>query len=119
VSSSLVSGNKESLFRVGPVSSFPMDAGVCARAGERQIAVFRFATGEWYACDNACPHTGDMVLSRGLIGDQKGVPKVACPQHKRTFSLLNGECLSGDNYHVRLYPVEVDGGEVFLRLDDE
>jgi hypothetical protein len=30
-------------------------------------------------CQNQCPHKGDMVLGRGLIGDEKGEPKVARP----------------------------------------
>lgn len=101
---------------VAPVEQFPVDSGVCAKAGERQIAVFRLADGKWYACDNACPHTGDAVLSRGLVGDQKGTPKVACPQHKRSFSLLSGECLSGEDYRVSTYPVEVVDGNVYLIL---
>ena len=33
-----------------------------------------------------------MVLARGLIGDQQGVPKVACPLHKKNFSLTDGDC---------------------------
>jgi nitrite reductase/ring-hydroxylating ferredoxin subunit len=57
-----------------------------------------------------------MVLARGLLGDQKGTPKVACPQHKKTFSLKTGECLSGDALKVRTFPVRVEAGEVFLEL---
>jgi nitrite reductase/ring-hydroxylating ferredoxin subunit len=57
-----------------------------------------------------------MVLARGLLGDQKGTPKVACPQHKKTFSLKTGECLSGDPLKVRTFPVRVEGDEVFLEL---
>jgi nitrite reductase (NADH) small subunit len=63
-----------------------------------------------------CPHKQDMVLARGLIGDQSGVPKVACPQHKKTFALDSGECLSGDAYKVRTFPVKIENGVVFLEL---
>jgi nitrite reductase/ring-hydroxylating ferredoxin subunit len=58
----------------------------------------------------------DMVLARGLLGDQKGMPKVACPQHKKTFSLKTGECLSGDPYKIRTFPVRVQNGDVYLEL---
>lgn len=109
----------ENMFHVADASNFPEDAGVCARVGEHQIAIFRFSNGEWYACDNACPHTGDMVLARGLTGDQKGEPKVACPQHKRSFSLKDGRCLSGDSYTVQTYPVEVKDGQVYLKLPSD
>ena len=38
-----------------------------------QIAVFNFASrGEWYASQNMCPHKKAFVLSRGILGDQKG-----------------------------------------------
>jgi nitrite reductase (NADH) large subunit len=103
--------------RVGRVQDFPKDGGMAVRYGNAQIAVYQFSSrGEWYACQNMCPHMRDMVLARGLIGDQKGVPKVACPQHKKTFSLKTGECLSGDPYKVRTFPVRVEGDEVFLEL---
>jgi nitrite reductase (NADH) large subunit len=63
-----------------------------------------------------CPHRREFVLSRGMIGDQGGTPKVACPVHKKTFSLESGQCLSGDAYSVRVFPVKVDGDDVYLEL---
>ena len=57
--------------------------------------------------------------ARGLIGDEKGQPKVACPQHKKTFSLKTGECLSGDQLKVRTFPVKVEGDAVYLELPSE
>lgn len=100
-----------------PVSAFPADGGACVKIGERQIAVFNFShTGEWYACQNMCPHKMQMILSRGLIGDQQGEPKVACPYHKKTFSLCTGENLNGDSYRIETYPVRVDAGMVYIGL---
>ena len=82
-----------------------------------QIAVFNFASrGEWYACQNMCPHKKAFVLSRGIIGDAGGTPKVACPLHKKTFSLETGDCLSGDEYSVKVFPVKVADGQVHLLL---
>ncbi len=103
--------------KVGRAEDFPKDGGMAIRHGNAQIAVYQFSSrGEWYACQNMCPHMRDMVLARGLLGDQKGMPKVACPQHKKTFSLKTGECLSGESLKVRTFPVRVEGGEVFLEL---
>jgi nitrite reductase (NADH) large subunit len=103
--------------RVGRVEDFPKDGGVSVRYGAAQIAVFNFASrGEWYASQNMCPHMRDMVLARGIVGDQGGVPKVACPQHKKTFSLKTGECMSGDALKVRTFPVKVEDGLVFVEL---
>ncbi len=103
--------------RVGKVADFPVDGGATVKYGRCQLAVFNFAShGEWYACQNLCPHKRELVLARGIIGDQSGTPKVACPLHKKTFSLQSGECLSGENYSVRIFPVKVEGDEVFLQL---
>jgi nitrite reductase (NADH) large subunit len=85
--------------------------------GQTQIAVFNFASRrEWYACQNMCPHRREFVLARGMIGDQGGKPKVACPVHKKTFSLQTGECLSKEDYQVRVFPVKVEGENVYLQL---
>ena len=77
--------------QVGKVWDFPHDGGATIKYGKTQIAVFNFASrGEWYATQNMCPHRREFVLSRGMIGDQGGKPKVACPVHKKTFSLEIG-----------------------------
>ena len=87
------------------------------RHGETQIAVYNFSRrGEWYATQAVCPHRKDPVLGRGLLGDQGGEPKVACPLHKKTFSLVSGEGLSDSRYAVRVFPVEVRGDEVWAKL---
>lgn len=87
---------------VGRVSDFPANLGQTVRYGSTQIAVFNFAaTGQWFACQNLCPHRRDMVLARGLLGDLAGSPKVACPMHKKTFSLHTGEGLSDPTTEYR------------------
>ena len=108
---------KEKVF-IGPVSEFEREGGVSAKIGNKQIAIFYFESRiEWYACDNACPHTGDMVLSRGLLGDSNGEPKVVCPLHKRNFSLQSGECLNDENLKVSLYQVLVENDSVYLEIE--
>ena len=56
------------------------------------------------------------MLSRGIVGDASGVPKVACPLHKKTFSLTTGESLQGEEYHIRTFAVKVENGSVFVEL---
>ena len=83
--------------QVGRVSDFPLEGGAAIKYGDVQIAVFHFTSrGEWYACQNMCPHKRAFVLSRGIIGSQGEIPKVACPLHKKTFSLESGECLGDE-----------------------
>jgi NAD(P)H-dependent nitrite reductase small subunit len=75
-------------------------------------------TGEYYATQNVCPHKKDMVLSRGLIGDQAGTPKVACPLHKKTFDLRTGAGLNDPDYRVQTFKAKAEGGRVFVELPD-
>ncbi|HSC39750.1 MAG TPA: nitrite reductase small subunit NirD [Chitinophagaceae bacterium] len=97
----------------------PENGGVCVKYQDRQIALFNFTRlGEWYATQNECPHRQQMALSRGMIGTQGDEPKVACPFHKKTFSLQTGECLSGDECSIMTYPVKVEGEIVYIGIDD-
>ena len=102
-------------FKAAPVDSFPENGGACIKYKEIQIAVFNFARrNEWYACQNLCPHKMQMALSRGMIGSDKGDPKVACPFHKKTFSLKSGECLNGDECTISVFPVKIEDGYVHI-----
>ncbi len=95
----------------------PDNGGVCVKYEEEQIAVFNFSRrGEWYATQNLCPHKQQMALSRGMIGSagEACEPKVACPFHKKTFSLLTGECLTGDVCAIKTYPIKVAEGKVYI-----
>ncbi|MHA4807656.1 nitrite reductase small subunit NirD [Flavitalea flava] len=99
------------------VEDIPQDGGACISHGNEQIAIFNFSRrGEWYATQNLCPHKQQMALSRGMIGSagEACEPKVACPFHKKTFSLLTGECLNGEDYQIKTYPVKVKNGKVYI-----
>jgi len=102
---------------VARLADVPLDGGVAVRHGDVQLAVFRHgAAGTLYATQQMCPHKHDMVLSRGLLGEAGGEPKVACPQHKKTFSLRTGACLTGDVPALRTFPVRTDGDRVLVEL---
>lgn len=100
-------------------SDVPENGGVCLKYGEDQIALFNFTRrNEWYATQNMCPHRRQMALSRGMIGSQQEEPKVACPFHKKTFSLVSGECLSGDECSIKTYQVKVENGIVYIGIEE-
>jgi len=102
---------------VGSIADFPRNGGSAVKYGKSQIAVFRFdEMDQWYATQNMCPHKREFVLSRGIIGDQAGEPKVACPLHKKTFSLETGGCMSGEDYKIQTFEVQIEGDRVQLRL---
>jgi nitrite reductase (NADH) small subunit len=53
-----------------------------------------------------------------MIVDAAGIPKVACPLHKKTFSLDSGENLNGDLEAIAVYPVKVEAGFVYLGFSE-
>lgn len=102
-------------FKAAPVSAFPVNGGACVKYKDLQIAVFNFQRFDgWYACQNLSPAKNEMVLSRGMLGDHKGTPKIACPLLKNTFSLETGENLNGDLPSVAIYPVKIEDGYVYI-----
>jgi nitrite reductase (NADH) small subunit len=106
-------------FEIAKESDFPKNGGVCIKYKDKQIAVYNFTRkGTWYACQNLCPHKLEMVLSRGMIGDEGGIPKVACPMHKKTFSLESGKNLNGDLEAIAVYPVKIEKGIVYVGFSE-
>lgn len=102
-------------FKAAEVSDFPLNAGACVKYKDLQIAVFNFAEGkEWYACQNLCPHKMQMILSRGMTGSEGEEPKVACPYHKKTFSLKSGECLNSEEESISTFPVKIEDNCVYI-----
>ena len=102
-------------FKAARVQDFPENGGACVKYKDLQVAVFNFSRrNEWYACQNMCPHKMQMVLSRGMIGSQQGEPKIACPFHKKTFSLKTGDCLNAEECSITVYPVRIENGYVHI-----
>ncbi len=110
-------GTERAWVKVGSADDFPPDGGATIKYGGVQIAVFNFSSrGEWYASQQMCPHKKAFVLSRGILGDAGGTPKIACPLHKKTFALESGASLSGERYGLQVFPAKLENGEVYLHL---
>jgi nitrite reductase (NADH) small subunit len=92
------------------------NTGVCALLGGKQVALFRLGDQEVYALSNFDPFSEAFVLSRGIVGDRAGIPKVASPIFKQSFNLRTGQCLDDPGVTVRAYPVRVFGGRVEVQL---
>ena len=106
-------------YKAAEVSKFPKNGGACVKYKGMQIAVFNFSRkDEWYACQNLCPHKMEMVLSRGMIGEEGIHPKVACPLHKNTFSLKTGENLNGNLDSIATFPVKVEDNFVYIGFSE-
>jgi len=106
-------------FEVGATTNFPENSGACIKYKTKQVAVYNFTrTGKWYATQNLCPHKMEMVLSLGMIGDKDDIPKVACPMHKKNFSLEDGSNLGGEDLKIATYPVKIENGNVYIGFTD-
>lgn len=96
-----------------PLDRILPNTGVCALINDRQIAVFRVGEGmDVYAIENLDPFSKAYVLSRGIVGDRNGIPKVASPIYKQNFSLLTGECLDDSTVKLQTFSAQVVNGQV-------
>jgi nitrite reductase (NADH) small subunit len=96
-----------------PLDRILPNTGVCALINDRQIAVFRVGEGnDVYAIDNLDPFSKAYVLSRGIVGDRNGIPKVASPIYKQNFSLVTGECLDDSTVKLKTFAVQVVNNQV-------
>jgi NAD(P)H-dependent nitrite reductase small subunit len=110
--------SQKSWIEVGSTTDFLPNVGTPILYGDTQLAVFNNkARGEWYCTQNMCPHKQAFVLSQGMVGDREGAPKVACPLHKKQFSLETGEGVGDEELNILTFPVKiVEGGKVLVEL---
>ena len=110
----------EAWHRVCAIDDIAPSTGACALVSGRQIALLRGASGEEvYAIENFDPFSGAFVLSRGIVGDRGGVPKVVSPIFKQSFDLRSGQCLDDPAVKVPVFPVRVIDRSVWILVAEE
>jgi nitrite reductase (NADH) small subunit len=93
------------------------DTGVCALVGGRQIAIVRVGEGnQVYAIDNFDPFSNAFVISRGIVGDKNGVPKIASPIFKQSFNLRTGQCFDDPTVAIPVYAIRLRAGQIEVRF---
>jgi nitrite reductase (NADH) small subunit len=97
---------------IGQLSDIPPRGARCVRTPAGRVAVFRTADDRVFAIDDRCPHKGG-PLSQGIVHGAA----VTCPLHNWVISLETGKALGADQGAVRTIPVKVEGGRLFLSLD--
>lgn len=113
----IFANSQKTWVEVGTASDFLPNVGTPILYGDSQLAVFNNEKRrEWYCTQNMCPHKQAFVLSQGIMGDADEVPKVACPLHKKTFSLESGEQLGDDGLNILTFPVKLEGDKVLVEL---
>jgi len=82
---------------------------------EYRVALFKLADNRYYAIDDLCTHE-DASLADGSVDGEI----VSCPLHGAQFNIISGASLSLPALHgVNSYPVSVEGGEIFIIVDDD
>ena len=81
-----------------------------ARADTTEIALFNI-DGRFYALDNACPHRGGPLGEGDLQGQT-----LTCPWHRWQFNAVTGESLVNPAAKLRMFPVTVEGNDVFVEI---
>ncbi len=111
---------------VGLASEVPPGGRKIVEVEGRSVGIFN-VHGTFYALRNRCPHQG-APLCRGSV---KGttLPSapgeylwgregeiLRCPWHGWEFDLLTGHCLVDDRRHLRLFPVAVEDGKIYVTV---
>ncbi|MEO8899905.1 MAG: nitrite reductase small subunit NirD [Polyangiaceae bacterium] len=86
--------------------------GAAALIDGEQIAVVRTRDGVLAALSNFDPFSNAFVIARGIVGDRAGVPKIASPIYKQSFSLETGECLDDPKVRLAVFPVRIRAGRI-------
>jgi nitrite reductase (NADH) small subunit len=95
------------------------NTGVCALVEGQQVAIFRVGSeDEVFAISNYDPFSKAFVLSRGIVGDRKGILKVASPIYKQNFNLQTGQCLDDETVSIPTYQVRVVEGRVQVSVGE-
>ena len=101
---------------VGAVGDFVPGGGAAVLVSKSQLAVYNVAD-KWFCCQNFSPKNRTFAMSRGIVGDKKGVPSVADPVHKTVFSLATGECINEPGeFSVLTFRAKEKSGRVLLEL---
>jgi nitrite reductase (NADH) small subunit len=102
--------------RICALQDIVPNTGVCCLVAGAQVAVFRVGEAdELYAVSNFDPFSRANVLSRGIVGDRAGRPKVASPIYKQNFALDTGECFDDPAVRLLTYEVRVFNENVEVR----
>ena len=79
----------------------------------RTFAIYRLDDDTYFATDGLCTHE-KVHLADGLVMD--GI--IECPKHNGRFDFTTGKAMGAPAcIDLQTYPVKVEGGKVFLRLD--
>ncbi|WP_052283274.1 non-heme iron oxygenase ferredoxin subunit [Kluyvera genomosp. 1] len=93
------------------LDDLPEDDVIGVAVNGLDIALYRTEEGV-FASDNLCSH-GNARLSDGFLEDGE----IECPLHQGRFCIKTGNALCSPlTQGVTVYPVQIDGEQVYLKL---
>ncbi len=81
------------------------------QVGEERITIFNIDE-RFYAIRDTCPHKKTAPLLRGTL-DGTGIK---CPNHGYRFDLNTGACNVSPEFNTRVFPVEIRGNDVCVKI---
>lgn len=96
--------------KMGKVSELPPGSSLEKRILARRVAVFN-VDGELFGIESDCKHM-KASLRKGKV---EGFV-VTCPWHSWKYNLKTGQCLTVDKFKLKTYQVEVENGDIFVKI---
>ena len=97
----------------GPVDRIGVEDVAPFEHGGRQFALYRTADDRYYATDGVCTHEY-AELADGFVSGTI----IECPLHNGRFDFTTGEAKGAPAcVNLATYPVKVEGGRIYLRID--
>jgi nitrite reductase/ring-hydroxylating ferredoxin subunit len=120
----------EGRYVVGKLADLPPGTMKLVPVGKFGVGVYNVG-GKFYALTNYCPHRGGPLCTGRMVGwaepgehpweitwSREG-EILRCPWHQWEFDIVTGRAIVYQGtkrpYSIRMYPVEVDHGEVVLQ----
>jgi toluene monooxygenase system ferredoxin subunit len=82
------------------------------QVGGRDVLLLHLAGGELRAIPSSCPHQEQPLVDGTFEGNV-----LTCKAHQWRFDLVSGMGINPDNTRLALFPVRLDGDEVYVDLD--
>ena len=98
--------------RVAAVADVPEGEIVARRVGDKEIALYHLAGGEFRATSNICTHEFARLSDGWLDGSM-----IECPLHAAQFDVRTGAVLAPPaDADLEIFEVRVDGDDLLIKI---
>jgi 3-phenylpropionate/trans-cinnamate dioxygenase ferredoxin subunit len=95
------------------IEDIPAGTGKVVQIGQRKVLVVN-VDGDFHGLDSFCTQRGAPLVKGAIIEGQ-----LLCPWHGNPFDVIKGVCTAAPEESVRIYPVEVRQGQVWVAVEEE